>query len=480
MRNLLYALLRKSALMAAFAAVVLTGSAQSLRTTYFMDAVQYRLQLNPALAPSRGFVHLPAISNTGSSVRSNSLNIDDIIDITKNEGDADYFVSDKFMSRLDDTNHALANANTDVLAAGWWQGRNFWSFNVGVKVDGGISVPRELFSFMRDMKGLQAVDYTRYTRDIGKEELNLNAYAEIGLGFTRQFNDRLSAGVRVKGLVGIGNINLKVNRTAVNMALNGVDPNIDWSQANMEDLKDVSGTASIDVDAELQSSFEGMRYTTNSEGYIDDVEMKAKNMSPSGFGAAIDLGVACRVSDGLTLSAAINDLGFIKWSEGCTQVAHANTSILRYDSSQEDNPEALYRALNTIEALNPDMMRLTLDNTTRKSRQTSLASTLVLGADYSFANDKLSVGALFTDYFASIRSEAEITLSLNYKPSSLVNLSASYSPLLSGGQSFGLAMKFGPLFVGTDYCYLGKNTKCCNALVGISIPLGARPEDADQ
>ena len=476
MRNPLNALSRGLAAVAALAAVALGGNAQSLRTTYFMDGVQYRLQLNPALAPTRGFVHLPAISNTGASLRSNSLNVDDVIDIMENKENADYYVSDKFMNRLDADNRALANANADVLAAGWWQGRNFWSFNVGVKVDGGILVPRELFSFMRDMKGVQPVDYTHYSRNIGKEELNLNAYAEIGLGFTRQFNERLSAGVRVKGLVGIGNINLKVNSTTVNLALDGMNPTLDWSQATVEDFRDVSGTASIDVDAEMQSSFEGMKFLTNSDGYINDVEMKARDMSPSGFGAAIDLGVAYRVADAVTLSAAINDLGFIKWSEGSTQVARANTEVLSYDSSQGGDAEAMYRAMSKIEALNPDMMRLTLDDAARKSRRTSLASTLVLGADYAFAGDKLSVGALFTNHFAHIRNEAEVTLSFNYRPSSLVNLSASYSPIISGGQSVGVALKLGPIFIGTDYLYMGKKGKCSNALVGISIPLGEKPE----
>jgi len=84
------------------------------------------------------------------------------------------------------------------------------------------------------------------------------------------------------------------------------------------------------------------------------------------------------------------------------------------------------------------------------------------------------VGVLFTNYFAHIRNESELTLSLNYNPSNLVGLTASYSPIVSGGQSFGVALKLGPLFVGTDYMYLGKNTKCCSALFGLSIPLGAR------
>ena len=44
----------------------------------------------------------------------------------------------------------------------------------------------------------------------------------------------------------------------------------------------------------------------------------------------------------------------------------------------------------------------------------------------------------------------------------------------SAGKSFGLGLKLGPLFVGTDYMFLGKNSNSVNGFVGVSIPLGGR------
>jgi hypothetical protein len=86
----------------------------------------------------------------------------------------------------------------------------------------------------------------------------------------------------------------------------------------------------------------------------------------------------------------------------------------------------------------------------------------------------VNFGVLFTNRKGSIFNETELTMSLNYNPSNFIGLTASYSPILSGGKSFGFALKLGPLFLGTDYMYLGKDTKCCNALFGLSIPLSAR------
>ena len=471
-----YCIISRLSLLAAV--VILLSSparAQYLRTSYFVEGSQYRLQLNPALAPSNGFVHLPAIGHVDASLWSNSIGFDDVIDIIENSHDADYFASDRFVNNLKDENHALINAGTDLLSVGWWHGsKNFWSITWNVKVNGDMNVRRGLFSFMRDMHGMDRHDYSDYVRDLGQQELNVNAYSEIGVGYARRFGDRLSAGIRVKGLLGLGNTNFKVNRAVVKINLQGVNPDIDWAAAGPDDVKNVYGTASIEVDAQLESSFKGLEFENSQQGYIDELDFDSKHMGISGAGAGVDLGVSASVVDGLTLSAALVDLGFIKWSKGSTTIADSNTSDLRFDS---ENPEDLYRFAEIVtdgKTLNPDMMRLYINDNASVSRTTSLSPTMVLGADYAFAGDKLSVGVLFTNYFGSISNNSELTTSLNYKPSSQVGLTLSYSPVLSSGKSFGLALKLGPLFVGTDYMFLGKNTKCCNAMFGLSIPLSSR------
>lgn len=463
--------------MAALLVFAAPAGAQYLRTSYFMEGSQYRLQLNPALAPEKGFVHLPGIGHVNASMRSNSLGIEDVIDVIKNSDDADYFASDKFMSNLKDENRAMVNAGTDVLSVGWWHDeKSFWSLGFSVKADGGLKAQRSLFSFMRDMRGMESNDYSNYMRDLSNQELNVNAYSEVSVGYTRRFSDRFNAGVRVKGLLGMGNARLKIDKAIIKTNLQGVDPNIDWSHAGPDELMDVQGTASVEVEATLESSIEGLKYKTSNQGYIDELDFETKNMGFAGLGAGIDIGVSGRVVGGLSLSASLVDLGFIRWSKGSTKVAHSNTEDLNFDSNNQGDIFRFSDVVGTGKALNLDMMRLYIDNNGTKARTTSLTPSMVLGADYAFAGDKLSIGMLYTNYFASIANESELTFSVNYNPSNFVNLSASYSPLLCGGKSFGFAMKFGPLFIGTDYMYLGKDTKCCNALFGLSIPLSRRPE----
>lgn len=461
----------------ALLACVSPASAQYLRTSYFMDVAQYRLQLNPAMAPSKGFIHLPGIGHANAAVRSNSLGLGDVFDIIKNADAADYYASDRFMNNLKDVNHALINAGTDLFAVGWWQGeKTFWSIGWSVRADGELTVRPGLFSFLRDMKGMETNDYSNYESDWGKQELNVNAYSEIALGYTRCFSDRFNAGVRVKALLGLGNANLKINRAVVKTNLQGIDPDINWSTAGPEEYKDARGTASVEMDATLESSLEGLTYETSRRGYIDDLKYETEHMGISGFGAGFDIGVSGRVTDELTLSAALVDMGFIKWSRGCTQVAHADADDLTFDSDKPGDMTRFRDVVSNGRTLNLDLLRLRIDEEAVTTRTTHLSPSMVLGADYTLMEEKLRLGMLYTNYFAHIRNESELTLSVNYTPNNLIGLTASYSPLLCGGQSFGLAFKVGPLFLGTDYMYLGKNTKCCNALVGLSIPLFSRPE----
>lgn len=476
MRSICFNYINRLILLVALALTAAVGQAQLLRTSYFMESAHYRMQLNPAMTPSRGYVHLPAISNIGASYMSNGIGLADLIDIIKNSDEADYFVSNAFMNRLKDENHAIANVGTDIFAAGWWHGKSFMSLNIGVKVDGSLMAPKALFSFMRDMRGMSTIDYSNYERSIGNEELNVTAYTEIGFGYTRQVNDRLSVGGRVKGLLGLGNAKLKVNKAIVKTNLEDLDPDYDWTHGDPAEVLRAKGTTSIDVEADLECSVQGLELLTNGKDYIDDLKFKTSKMGIAGAGAALDLGVAYRITGGLTLSAAVTDLGFIRWSKGSTTVAHSNTSDLHFDTEDEGDLMRFADIVNSTQPLNGDLLRLYIDEQAAKARTTSLSSSIVAGVEYAVNHDKLRLGALYSHHNDPVKAKDELTFSVNLHPSSLVDVAVSYSPICCGGQSVGVALKAGPLIIGTDYIYTGKNTKCCNALFGLSIPLGKRPD----
>lgn len=444
------------------------GYAQFLRTSYFMEGTHYRQQLNPALAPGRGYLNLPVIGTFNASVNSSTLGYQDVMDIIDNSEGGDFFKSDAFINKLDNLNNLNVNLSTDILSAGWYKGKNFWSFNIGLRNDIGASIPKDMFEFMRKMDGLSAYDnlerLSNINQKVGHQSLEINSYAEVGVGLARNITERLTVGARVKALLGVGNLKLDINNIAVNSNLSGY---------NTGDLNDLNGRAEIRVDATLENSSKLIELSED-DGVIDEIEFGTFGLA--GYGLGIDLGASYKLMDKLTLSASLLDLGFMKWSKNNTSVAKA-TANQSYDLTNSSDRYEFVDKVASGEVLNFDMLNMTLDKSAQKDRSTSLTSTLVLGAEYELLGDLLAVGALYTGRFAKPETLNELTLSANIRPKNNLNLALSYSLWQGSGKTFGVAAKLGPIFVGTDYMFFGKDTKNLNAYIGFSLPLNKQKKE---
>lgn len=484
----------------------LSANAQFLRTSYFMEGTHYRQQLNPALTPTKGYFNLPVIGAVNATVGSTSLGYQDIIDII-DDGD-DFYTKPDFMNRLKDNNKLNVNFSTEILSAGWYKGKNFWSFNIGLRTDIGANLTKNIFTFLNEMETVEE-NWRNSNYDISGQQLNINAYTEIGLGLSRQINSRLTVGARVKALLGIGNMELKLNRVAMSANLPSDQQINQWSSESYwnsmtpsqaaqaaQELKDKFNNyhANLTVGAELKSSFKGLELQEEEgKDYVTDFDFDSGKLGIAGYGFGIDLGASYKILDNLTVSASVLDLGFISWSKSSTKIASANPDPIDIKGStyanmvDPNNPNTVMNAVNQLQndaqgymdrvtngdVLDYDMLQLEVSDA-KESRKSRLASILVLGAEYGFFNNKLAVGVLSTTRFVQPDALTELTFSANYRPKSWFNVALSYSAIQSAGKSFGLGLKLGPLFVGTDYMFLGKNSNSVNGFVGVSIPLGGR------
>ena len=484
---------------------VIPANAQFLRTSYFMEGTHYRQQLNPALTPTKGYFNLPVIGAVNATVGSTSLGYQDIIDII-DDGD-DFYTKPDFMNRLKDNNTLNVNFSTEILSAGWYKGKNFWSFNIGLRTDIGANLTKSMFTFLNEMETIEE-NWRNSSYDISGQQLNINAYAEVGLGLSRQINKRLTVGGRVKVLLGVGNMELKLNNIAMSANLPTDAEIADWSNsdywaglgdgaaAKIEELKTKFNDyhANLAVGAELKSSFKGLDLKEEEgKDYVTDFDFNGDDLGIAGYGFGIDLGASYKILDNLTVSASILDLGFISWSKSSTKIASANPDPINIEGKSyagminSGDPASVVNALNQFQSdtegymdrvtngdvLDYDMLQLKVGDA-KESRKSRLASTLVLGAEYGFFNNKLAVGVLSTTRFVQPDALTELTFSANYRPKSWFNVALSYSAIQSAGKSFGLGLKLGPLFLGTDYMFLGKNSNSVNGFVGVSIPLGGR------
>ncbi len=251
--------------------------------------------------------------------------------------------------------------------------------------------------------------------------------------------------------------------------------------------------ADLQVDATLESSFKGLELLENENGYVDEMDFDAGKLGVAGWGLGIDLGASYKVMDNFTVSASVLDLGFLTWSKNSTQIATTNRNIAMKGADYVKRLEAAttldqaQQALNDFgtesqdflnragggDVLDFEMLQMTAEQAD-KSRKSSLAATVVVGAEYGFLDNKLTVGALSTTRFVQPNTLTELTFSANYRPKDWCDVALSYSVIQSAGKSFGLALRLGPVFLGTDYMFLGKNSNAVSGFVGVSVPLSKR------
>lgn len=430
----------------------MTMHAQYLRTSYFMEGTSSRLELNPGLQPMRGYFNIPVLGSFNVGTSSNVLGINDIIDVL--DSGEDIFLNDDLYSRLKSDNRLNVNLKTDVLSFGWYAGKGFWNVNVGLRADVGASIPQSMFEYLRRVNNTEDINGS-----FSNMNFNLNAYAEIGLGYSRQITEKLSVGGRVKVLLGIAR---------AEMAVDNFDINVDDALTNGDytELNPYQTYGSATVNARVSTTMKGGGLSFDeTTGQIDGFDIDGSNFGIAGAGFGIDLGASYKVWDNLTVSAAVLDLGFIKWKEGETTVAApANGSFEVTGSNYQDFLDGDF--------LSMDRFNFVQDKEAAEDTKTTLASTVLLAGEYGLLDNKLSVGAIYTARFAEPKTLNELTFSATYRPKNWFNIAASYSPIQAGGKSFGLALKLGALFLGTDYMYFGNSSKAVNAFIGLSIPLG--------
>lgn len=442
-------------------AIIITGlllalpvTAQQLRTSYFMEGVSGRTQLNPALHPNQGYINIPAIGSLHVSALSNTFGVKDIYEII--DSDDKVLQNDNLFSKLKDANRLNVNLNTDIISFGFYKGKGFWTGNIGLRADINASIPKSMLEYARyiDNTDLESIINNTGTNrfDIQNQSLNANIYTEIGVGYSRQLNDKLTIGAKAKVLLGVGNLSMQIDKLYIEEG---------W-------VSDYEYHAKVQTDAKLDVSMKGLELETdyNDDGkeYISDIDDFNK-FGIAGYGFGFDVGATYQVLNNFTLSAAVLDLGFISWSKSATQSATSNTN--------RDSDDMIGNG----DIFDFDLLEYTLEDT--RSRSTTLASTMVLGAEYGFLNNQLSAGLLSTTYFAKPKTLTEITVSGNYRPKSWFNATLSYSFIQSAMKTFGVGMKIGPLFIGTDYMFFGNDSgsKAVNAYLGISIPLGKNKQN---
>ena len=427
-------------------AAVSGADAQALRSAYFMEGYNLRHQLNPAFASERSYfsVALPGMDvSTSSNLGVNSF-------LFPSDGQLTTFMSskvsaDKFLGNLKDVNRLNANIGTSLLSVGVRTDNAFWSFDMSMKADVGVKVPYSLFDFMKNAGAAKMYD-------ISNISARVNSYVEFALGYSRQVADFLNVGARVKVLAGIVNADMTVEKMKVQMTEDK------WSIESKGKLNVSAGFMDFKTKGETGAELDSPS-DRNLLDFSEGVEMSEDATAGSyinGFGAAIDLGAEIEVIPGLSVSLAINDLGFMSWKN--TMKAETRGKGWSFDgftdiSFDADKDNSLSKQFEDLGEDLADMLDFErIEESGKKGGM--LAATLNVGAEYVMPfYCGLTAGILSSTRFNGPYTYAEGRLYANLKPTDWFSFGVNYG-VSNLGSSLGGVIGFHTsgfsMFVGAD------------------------------
>ena len=423
------------------------ATAQNLNSGYFTEGYLYRHDLNPAFANEQNYVAMPALGNLNVGINSN-LAVDNILyDVN---GRTALFLNpnvstSEFLSGINDKNKINENLRLQILGAGFKGFGGYNTIEINARQSLNLQVPGSILSLAKE--GVENKTY-----DISDLNANAVGYAELAFGHSRQINDKLRVGAKMKVLLGIANIDAEVTKGQITL---GEDSWTGITNANVQ--------ASIkDLKYEIEEKARGPEGDKTTHRYVSGVDDSSWGVN--GFGLAFDLGAEYKLDDNWKFSAALLDLGFIGWNTNFVASTNGDRTIDtdKYTFAMDDDEPNSFE--NEIDRLTEGLAALYEldDNGDEGSRTKALAATMNLGVEYTpdFYN-KMSFGLMNSTRLAGKYTWTDFRLSANVAPCKIFSASANFS-LNTFGTSFGWLVNFHPngfnLFLGMDHT-LGKLAK---------------------
>ncbi|MGN0189713.1 MAG: DUF5723 family protein [Candidatus Cryptobacteroides sp.] len=419
----------------------------TMNTAYFLDGYDFRHRLNPATPSARSYFALPAVGNTSVGVASN-MGIKNFLYPTADGGLTTFMNSqvdaDSFISKLNKNNIISQDLNTTVFSVGAWGKKNgFTTVELNLRETASVNLPRDLFSFMKNVGGAQSYN-------ISNLGVKAKAYMELSLGQSQRISDKLVVGAKVKALLGVASADLTMKNL-----------NLEMSEDKWR--VEADGTLQASVGDFINIPTYGETGTVPDGKSADQIDFGSigfnSGFKPSsvlgGFGVAFDLGFSYEIFKGLTVSAAVLDLGFIHWKSSV--LASTNNNSWEFNgfdnvSLDENSPNSISNQFNKITEGLEDLTVLYKQESGAYNEM--LSATINAAVEYKMPFwDGMSVGGLFTARIQGSHSQCEGRVSVNIAAGNCLGFSASYG-LSNFGSSFGAYLNLHcraiDFFVGTD------------------------------
>ncbi len=434
-------------ILAAFlAAMAVDSAAQNSQVLYYMNLPQNHL-LNPALRPTNSlYIGLPVLSGVNENINNNLFNFSDVFingvvpDSLVTIFHPDYDPTE-FVKKIKNINSLETEALVQLFGLGFMAGKDlYFSFDINDRLEENIALPGDILRLA--FEGNE--QFTGSRIDLSALRGNAMYYREASLGFSKNFTRNLRLGMRAKVLFGIASASID-NRSL------WLTVNDDYTHTFNADLVAnfsapvkffLSGQNTIDSVVFDSGRFEK---TDGSGDSVTDVKAVVNYLlETQNLGFGIDIGAEYKLTDKLRLSAAVTDLGYIKWKKDLSNLKAKSEFVFSGVDMLDVYNDKI--ELDSLGAELLDSLKNSFYLTDAKSAFTTyLPFGVTLGASYNLTKN-FSVGLLSYTKFIGSQVREALTISANLNINSIFSTTVAYTAMNHRYDNLGFGIAFKPGF----------------------------------
>jgi hypothetical protein len=395
--------------------IVITTQLLSQRnfTLFNMRGMPQAVYVNPSYMPdARVYVSLP-LGMINASVGSDGFAYDDLF--TKDDKGKSIFNTESLISNLRDKNMVFVDLQQELLGVGVKLLGTYVNFSVMNRFNTSLILPKDFLTFAMEGNGKSLLGNRANMDGIG---LNINSFIEYGIGVTKSLG-RFTIGGKAKMLSGIANFNTRYSTLGIT------------TNAETFDL-------AIDGGAQFN--------TSNITGVFQDSTRSAalKGLSGAGFnfnniGYGFDLGLSVKMTDYLTLTASVLDIGQITWKNDVKTYTQENFDFVF--RGVDFNQFLADTSKTPVNVLQDTLTSIFKQNESKESYSTGLGTKYYVGAFHQFSN-LFGVSALIYSQVLRKNYIGGVTLGFNFKLKKLLTINANYTYTNKSWTNLGLGLNF--------------------------------------
>ncbi len=507
-------------LAALVAMMTLSVSAQQVTTLYFLENAPMRHTINPAFQPvSNGYLNFTPLGWSTYSIGNNTYTLGDFF--MKDPSDPTKAITvlhphagqarTQFINSMPNMTLTEGEITLGLLNFGFRINENgFLTIGVNDRMEVSNTMPKSLLSVI--MGG--SLDLTNTNLDLNGLTAGMQAYSEFAFGYSHKINEQWSVGGKAKLLLGQAYTNvsgrqLGMTTNTEQWTIKG-DLAIDFAgPINTGYLSSILGGQSLQ---QIINQFEKGGFRVDSLADFNNIpKLIGQMLTPSGYGAAFDLGFTYKPIEQLQISLAVNDLGFMYWTKGTRFNSNINSTFVGIGEININDPAYKDPATGkfsiskvtekAVEKFKQILNDIHVQNATTANFIKMTSARLNVGVDANFWDNRVGVGVVSATRLYNSHLYEEVTFGAAFRPVNWFNIAASYSILNNGkysnvGAAFGfmpydginltLAMDYIPTSYaainnknGSPMYVIPDKTKMFNVALGFSICWGSNRPDKD-